>query len=182
MTTQTLQQEAVEIQSNSAQITEIALGSQEDVQNFNATLNNFSQTATVSAQESKYIHDSLYTSLAKVDHIIFKHNAYITILGCHEDLLSSFGSHNECRLGRWYEDEGKSLFGDTPSYRSVEAPHSNVHDKVLNTLKCVKSKNCISLDQREMVIENMKSMETSSFILFDLFKTMVIEGNPEVKV
>jgi len=180
ITTNTLKQEANDIQNNSQEIDVIASASQEDVGKFNDTLNTFASTAEYSAKEAKYIYDSLFTSLVKVDHIIFKHNAYITILNEDEDAARKFGDHHSCRLGKWYDGEGKKLFGDTKAYKNMAKEHAIVHQKVLATLACVGSKTCVEDESRVMVVENMRDVEIASFHLFDLFKEMVHEGNPDV--
>ena len=179
ITTNTLKQEANEIQTNSENIASIAANSQEDVGQFYDTLNNFAQNANVSALEGKYIADYLYTTLVKVDHIIFKHEAYGTILDENKEKASSFSDHHSCRLGQWYDTEGKNHFGNTPSYKALVGPHSAVHANVLKTLKCVSTETCLSVAKEE-VITNMAIVEAESFKLFDLFKEMVKEGNPEV--
>ena len=179
ITTQTLQQEATEIQSNSEQVTDIATASQDDVNNFHQTLMNFAQAADASAKDGKYIYDSLYTSLIKVDHIIFKHKAYRAILDENETLASEFGDHHSCRMGKWYDNEAKDVFGHTSAYKTMDKPHAAVHTNTLNVLQCTKKKNCIARDNREFVVNSMRDVEIASFELFELFKSMVKEANPE---
>jgi len=179
ITTNTLKQEASEIQSNSENITAIATESQENVSKFNNTLDSFANSANTSAQEGKYIFDYLYTTLIKVDHIIFKHKAYSAILEEDAKLAATFGDHHSCRMGKWYAGDGKNLFGTTPSFKEIVTPHSLVHANVLKTLKCVNSKTCLTTDKEE-VVANMALVEVESFKLFDMFKNMVREGNPEV--
>nr|WP_275846301.1 methyl-accepting chemotaxis protein [Sulfurimonas sp. SAG-AH-194-I05] len=180
ITTQTLKQEANDIQANSQEITTIAHTSQENVSSFYETLNTFASAADCSAKEAKYIYDSLYTTLVKVDHIIFKHNAYITILNEDDSSVSNFGNHHSCRLGQWYDADGKNLFGHTKAYKEIEKHHSIVHTKVLETLSCVATHACLEGNKRDMVVGNMKAVEQASFQLFDLFKDMVNQGNVEV--
>ncbi|MDR2883946.1 MAG: CZB domain-containing protein [Deferribacteraceae bacterium] len=37
-------------------------------------------------------------------------------------------SHHECRLGKWYDSgQGKQLYSQLKSYRSLEAPHGKFH-------------------------------------------------------
>ena len=179
ITTQTLQQEATEIQSNSEQVTEIATASQDDVNRFHDTLTSFAQAADRSAKDGQYIHDSLFTSLIKVDHIIFKHKAYKAILDEDEALASQFGDHHSCRMGQWYDNEAKASFGHTPSYKAMNQPHETVHTIILNVLQCTQKKNCISRENREFVINSMRDAENASFELFALFKAMVKEANEE---
>ena len=181
ITTNTLKQEASEIQGNSENITAIASNSQTDVAQFYDTLNTFADNANVSAREAKYVSDYLYTSLIKVDHIIFKHKAYSSLLEGNKELAASFGDHHSCRLGKWYEGEGKEMFGETSAYKAIELPHSLVHSKVLNALGCVEENNCL-VTRRDTMVENMAAAEVESFKLFDLFIDMVKEGNPEVSI
>lgn len=173
ITTQTLKQEANDIQNNSIEIADIANNSQESMSSFYETLNQFASTADNSANEAKYISDSLFTSLAKVDHIIFKHEAYLAIFD--ETTLSenNFTNHHDCRFGKWYVGEGKNAFGKTEAYKKVGEYHELVHTKVLDTLGCVKKGNCTHGTEKQKVIENMKEMEKASFVLFTLFKEML---------
>ena len=180
ITTQTLKQEASDIQSNSEEITSIANKTQEDMNSFYETLTNLASSAEDSAAEAKYIDDSFYTSLVKVDHIVYKHNAYITILNEDSEKASTFGDHHSCRLGKWYDTKGKEKFGNTQAFKTMEKPHAIVHNNVLKTLECIKTKDCIEVQNRDMVVTNMKNVEIASFELFDLFDKMVREGNPEV--
>ena len=180
ITTNTLKQEASDIQNNSQEIDTIATASQDDVNHFNNTLTSFASTAEYSAKEAKYIYDALFTSLVKVDHIIFKYDAYLSISNEDSDAVKKFGDHHSCRLGKWYEAEGEELFGNTKAYKELLPYHMTVHDKVLRTLGCVDSMSCIENKSRDMIVGNMKEVEIASFRLFELFKDMVNQGNPEV--
>jgi len=180
ITTNTLKQEANEIQTNSENITSIAMDSQGSVSKFYDTLNNFALNANTSADESKYMSDYLYTTLIKVDHIIFKHDVYASILDQNIKKAASFKDHTSCRLGKWYLDEGKAMFSKTPAYMAINTPHTNLHTNALTALSYVKEPNYI-VQQRTSLVENMSNVESESFKLFDLFKDMVAQANPKVK-
>ena len=180
ITTNTLKQEANDIQNNSQEIDTIASTSQEDISKFNATLDSFASTAEYAAKEAKYINDTLFTTVVKVDHIIFKHNAYLTILNENKEGSKAFGDHHSCRLGKWYDGEGKESFGATKAFKDMLSYHATVHTKVLETFTCIETKTCMSDESKAMIVENMKEVEIASFHLFDLFKEMVSEGNVEV--
>nr|WP_297485213.1 methyl-accepting chemotaxis protein [Sulfurimonas sp.] len=181
ITTNTLKQEANEIQGNSENITEIATNSQEDVGQFYDTLNRFAENAGTAAKETKYISDYLFTTLIKVDHINFKHEAYTALLTHDTEAEDSFADQFHCRLGKWYSNEGKEMFGNTPAYKSIEVPHGLVHTKALAALSYIKENNYL-IEKKEQIVRNMAEAENESFKLFDLFKDMVKEGNPEVKI
>jgi hypothetical protein len=183
ITIQTLQQESNDIQANSEEITRIATNSQEDVHAFESTLQTFAQTADVSAKQAKYIHDSLFGSLVKVDHIIFKSKAYTTVLNEREELVDEFTDHHNCRMGKWYyEGKGKELFSHTKTYRALEEPHALVHEMVLKTIPCAKSHNCLTPENREKIVQNFTRMEEASQSLFKMIRNMVREANPEAGI
>ncbi len=179
ITLNTLQQEANDIQGNSDTISNIAQKSRTDVHEFETILDNFSKTAYTSAKAAKYINDSLYTALIKVDHIIYKHNTYSTIM--HQDIKntsSNVDQHN-CRMGKWYyEGEGKQLFSHTSAYKMMEAPHAAVHKLVLETITCLQRKDCQNVKTKDSILKNMQLMEDNSKQLFELLEKMVQEANP----
>lgn len=179
ITLNTLQQEANDIQGNSDTISDIANKSRSDVHEFEDILENFANTAQSSAKAAKYINDSLFTTLVKVDHIIFKHNAYSAII--HENGANTIANndHHSCRMGKWYyEGEGKRIFSSTQAYKALEAPHSAVHKLVAQTLECVSRKDCRSVKTKDSIIQNMQLMEQNSAELFSMLEKMVQEANP----
>lgn len=179
ITLNTLQQEANDIQTNSETISEIANTSRSDVNEFESILSNFAHTAYSSAKAAKYINDSLFTTLIKVDHIIFKHNTYSTII--HENSGNAIATTDQhsCRMGKWYyEGEGKQLFSNTQAYKNMEAPHTAIHKLVAQTLECTSRKDCRNIKTKESIINNMASMEQNSEQLFELLEKMVQEANP----
>jgi len=181
ITIQTLQQESNDIQANSEQITSIATSSQEDVHAFESTLQNFAHNADLSAKEAKYIHNSLFGTLVKIDHIIFKSKAYTTVLNERGELVDDFGDHHSCRMGKWYyEGEGKEIFGHTKAYKAMEEPHAIVHKMVLETVPCAKQQSCLTPENRERIVENFTRMEQASNRLFELIHQMIREANSDI--
>ena len=179
ITLNTLQQEANDIQGNSDTISDIAQKSRGDVHEFEDILEHFATTAYSSAKAAKYINDSLFTTLVKVDHIIFKHNAYSAII--HENGANTIATsdHHSCRMGKWYyEGEGKDIFSSTQAYKAMEAPHNAVHKLVAQTLECVTRKDCRSIKSKDSIVQNMQLMEQNSTELFSLLEAMVQEANP----
>ncbi|WP_456451614.1 CZB domain-containing protein [Hydrogenimonas sp.] len=148
---------------------------------FETTLQNFAHNADISAKEAKYIHNSLFGTLVKIDHIIFKSKAYTTVLNEREELVGEFTDHHHCRMGRWYyEGKGKELFGHTKAYKALEEPHATVHKMVLNTVPCATSHTCLTPENREKIIHNFKAMEAASNKLFDLIHQMIREANQDI--
>lgn len=71
--------------------------------------------------------DTVFMSLAKLDHVIWKVNTYLSVID--GEPVFEFVDHHHCRLGKWYEaGEGHASFSEMPSYSKLERPHAQVHD------------------------------------------------------
>ena len=183
ITLQTLQQEAGDVLTSSEEMTTIASSAQVGINDFSGVIDEFAQTASSSTDMSKYINGSLFATLVKVDHIIFKSNAYSAIVNQDAKKATTFGDHHGCRMGKWYyEGEGLKLFSQTPSYKKMENPHANVHRLVLETVPCATDNSCLLAENRSRILQNMDEMEKSSYELFELLDNMLVEANPEVTV
>ncbi|MGE5385493.1 MAG: CZB domain-containing protein [Betaproteobacteria bacterium] len=68
-----------------------------------------------------------FIELAKVDHLVFKFEVYKAFLGLSGKNASDFSSDTACRLGKWYQGVGKSLFAKLDGYSQLERPHQLVH-------------------------------------------------------
>ncbi|MCB9870037.1 MAG: CZB domain-containing protein [Planctomycetes bacterium] len=70
--------------------------------------------------------DRIFIALAKLDHVIWKVNTYLSVL--EGQPAFQFVDHHSCRLGKWYyQGAGQSEFGGLPSFASIERPHAAVH-------------------------------------------------------
>lgn len=101
--------------------------------------------------------DEIFMSLAKLDHVIWKVNTYISII--EKQPAFKFVDHHNCRLGKWYyEGDGKVHFSKLTSYRNVESYHAKVHNgtkKIFDYL--------IELETKmPLVIEGALEMEKAS--------------------
>lgn len=171
-----LKDEANEIHSNSQNITDITTRSQSDMTDFEAKLHSFSQTAQETTKFSRMITDSLFTTLVKMDHIVFKHNAYSTLLSQDTDRANGFSDHTQCKMGEWYyKGEGKSRFEHTDAYKKMEVPHAKVHETILDILQCTQTKDCLETYNKDKIINNISIMEKNSGLLFELLDKMVEE-------
>jgi methyl-accepting chemotaxis protein len=71
--------------------------------------------------------DNVFMSLAKLDHVLWKVNTYISVNK--GEPAFPFVDHHNCRLGKWYyEGEGKEFFSKSSHYGNLEHPHSVVHE------------------------------------------------------
>lgn len=106
--------------------------------------------------------DETFMSLAKLDHVIWKVNTYLSIL--EEKPTFSFVDHFNCRLGKWYyEGDGKKNFSDLNCYNQVESYHAKVHDgtkEIFTYLDNVK-------ENIDKISSGAKTMEKASEGVFD---------------
>lgn len=176
MTLNTLQQEANDILGSSEEIGAIASKSQVNIKDFESVLEEFTGTVEDTTKMSKYINSSLYTTLLKVDHIIFKHDTYSAIINHNTEMAKTFTDHHGCRLGKWYENANSK----SESFKKMLAPHTQIHKLVLETIDCTTTNDCTSMHNHEKIINNMNIMEESSNELFGLLDSMVAEENADV--
>ena len=74
-----------------------------------------------------FVNDRIFMSLAKLDHVLWKVNTYLSAITNKEQF--KFVDYHNCRLGKWYyEGAGKQSFSHTPDYPKLEKPHAIVHN------------------------------------------------------
>ncbi len=169
----TIQQETNEIRNSSDSITSIATESNEIVGEFYSTFKELSEHAKSTSVTSETINNQLFTTLVKVDHIVYKSDAYSAILN--QDKNKKFADHTSCRLGRWYYDDGREKFGSTNAYKDIDALHKNVHDMVLKNYEYVQSDQVYKGTNSSNIFANFESMEKSSTALFGKLDKMIEE-------
>jgi methyl-accepting chemotaxis protein len=174
ITVQTLQQETMDIQSSVEQVNEIATTSGETVDSFQATLTEFNHDANTTAQNAENVKRKSFTTSVKADHIIYKANIYNTVL--YDDGNESPRiSHNDCRFGKWYNNEGKKMFGNLQTFKTIDNTHSKVHTSANKNIMITDKP--ISKDVIPALLENFKEMEEASDTLFKQLDQLSSEAN-----
>lgn len=170
ITINTIKQESANIQESSETMTHIAHESEHLTTNFEKTLQTFAQDGEIMAHAIDHMLDNTFIGLVKLDHLLFKTNAYIAML--HEDVSTHFSNHHECRLGKWYDTGiGKERFSHTPSYQAMERPHSLVHHHIIDAVNCLKNGLCT---ESTKILNDFKAAEAASkelFVLLDKLPT-----------
>ena len=110
--------------------------------------------------------NQVFLILAKIDHIIFKADAYNAIVKNNKD--ANLVNSEDCRLGKWYRTDGKAIFGKAPSFPKLENPHRRVHDNVLENMRFIKNGDK-RVENEDVIIKNFQDMEKASYELYDLF-------------
>ncbi len=173
ITIKALQQEANDIRTNSDNISEIAETSNTVIHEFEHTFKELNSLAVGTSYAAIKIQNRLFTTLVKVDHIVFKSKAYATVLDSNSETV--FADHRNCRMGKWYLGIGKERFGATKAFAEMDAPHATVHDSVFKNLEYVKNSSTLKADHPKRITENFSRMEDASAELFVKLDTMIDE-------
>jgi len=121
--------------------------------------------------------NQVFLILVKIDHLIFKAEAYNVLVANDKDAIINDSA--QCRLGRWYYNEGKKMFGKVPSFSKIESPHKLVHDKVIANLAYIKPEDR-RVENEEIIVQNFKEMEKASEELFYLLDKLGDESKHAV--
>lgn len=117
--------------------------------------------------------DRVFVSLAKLDHLLWKVNTYLSVL--EGKPVFEFVDHHNCRLGKWYyQGEGNRRFARKPSFRSVENPHSQVHRATQQVFSFLADGHGAD-DER--IIRTIESMESASEGVFRALDHLLNELN-----
>lgn len=179
ITVQTLKQESGAVNENAERISEIASAAQMGINDFERALSKSSQTSLRVASWAKLINDALFITLAKIDHIVFKHTVYSAIVNMDQEKAKKIVGHKECRFGKWYHSgTGASSFNNTPSFKPIGESHELVHNHAVSASECIIKQECLSVVAKERIIKYVTQMEESSVKLFSQLDTMLTEANP----
>lgn len=164
-----LKQNSMAMAENSEKIDESASASQRKLDEFKDTMSEMVGNVDQIKEDNAKIGHELFINMAKLDHMIFKTNAYSSVF--EERANHQLSDHHNCNLGKWYANEGRQEFKNTSSYIPLEKPHALIHanmKKVMELLSSGKYKN-------EDMVNLFKESEKASQELFVLLDNMVAE-------
>lgn len=170
---QTLQQDASDLQESSESTNEIAQKSLSTIEKFTKTFDDFSDGAKQASAYASSIENMVYVLLAKIDHTIYKSNAYTSIIRRQKRLENM--NHTQCHLGKWYLGTAKNKFSKTNGYSKVDAPHSEIHRLTNLNLSYIHPTDRVIENHKE-IIENFIKIEENSLKMYDSLEEMVKES------
>jgi len=168
-----MKQEASIILEKSETMTTLSDEVSASVDDFNTTISSLNSDAIEMIKEINDMENKVFITLAKIDHIVYKADAYNDIVSGD---INKKTSHTDCRLGKWYVTTGKERFGDTNAYKMALEPHRKVHDSVIDSLNYLQSDE-MKIQNEDKIIKNLKIMEENSAKLFAILNEMIIERN-----
>ena len=169
----TLSQEMNEIDESSKEMNNLATHLDMTIKEFSQTLHSFTEETKLTTKDTHFMNGMLFTILAKMDHLVFKNNAYTSMTT--RKLAQSFSDHHNCRFGKWYEGKGKELMGSTNSYSAIIPYHKTIHEMVLKNIMYIENgKDDVGLNL-DLIIKNFNEMEKASDLLFMTIGSMLQE-------
>jgi methyl-accepting chemotaxis protein len=97
-----------------------------------------------------------FIQTVKLDHVVWKSDVYAVAAGLSSKSASDFADHASCRLGKWYQNEGKELYGSTNAYMQLDNPHKRVHQSGVKAIEAIKG------GDKKSCIEHLNEMERAS--------------------
>ncbi|MCH9814280.1 MAG: CZB domain-containing protein [Epsilonproteobacteria bacterium] len=167
---QSMKQDVTTVTGQFTQVLESVNSSNDSVQELNSVLSDNTDLMQDTLHFSGRTNDRVFMTLAKLDHVIWKVNTYLS--GITQKEQFGFVSHHNCRLGQWYEKgDGFASFSHTPSFKKLEKPHSIVHNathKIFDEIK-----------ESELNFEKLKKgfteMEQASDEVFSILDQILLE-------
>ena len=169
ITIQTLQQQSGSISANANSMSHIANSTSNTMEKFSSTMSNFTSNLSSTSKNSNKSSFALYLSTFKLQHILFKSNAYSAVVNgtVTEELKKD---HNHCGFGKWYYSIGEKYFGSFPCFQKIEKHHTAYHELINKNLDCALSGNCMAKSEqsKEEILSRFQEAEEHSNQLFAL--------------
>lgn len=177
-----LQDDASKMQKDSSEMHEIANSSQAVISRLENKFTKFNESAGTTLVGARYAQDLSFASLVKVDHIIYKQRAYVLISDSDNQEMKSAVAvdHQNCRLGKWYEGEGKEVFGEYPSFRTILEPHKKVHSCVHEAVAMLAQPWIKDESLQDRIIAAMECAEQGSMGVMKSIDQVVAEKHPDM--
>ncbi|HEX5392390.1 MAG TPA: methyl-accepting chemotaxis protein [Rhodocyclaceae bacterium] len=137
----------------------------------------FANAARESLERISYVHDVGFTTLAKVDHLVYKQNAYLALgRGMDSEEAKEVAvAADQCRLGLWLGSPDAGDMATTRVFKQVSPPHQAVHDHMQHALaRCAEGWES-NRNLQERIYADFDTAEQASEQLMRLLDDMVRE-------
>lgn len=167
---QSMKQDVLTITGQFSEILTGISGSSASMYELNGILTDNTSLMDETLNHNNYTNNRVFMTLAKLDHVIWKINTYLSAITQEEKF--KFVSHENCRLGKWYEEgEGATYFKDTASYKLLKPPHALVHNATHKVFDLLKEEEL----NFEKLFPALKEMEAGSDQVFTLLDKILHE-------
>jgi methyl-accepting chemotaxis protein len=173
----TLTVEAQRMLDDSHAMRDLAATSRNVIGEMEGRFGQFAGSARETQGRAARAQDMSFASLVKVDHIIYKQRAYMALNTGGEAAYTEAVTvdHHHCRLGQWYEGDGRAEFGATRAYAALSSPHARVHGGAHRMLHYLGQGWEKDLVMQQTMYTAMQEAEEASREVMDLIDRMVEE-------
>ena len=162
-----LKQNSMSMSENSEKIEEHSVASQKTLDEFVEILSQLIENSKIITKDNEVIGHELFANMAKLDHMVYKNNAYSSML--EGKLNFELTDYTQCRFGKWYAQEGKTHFGASSEFKAMLEPHKKVHEDVAKAMDKLGSRD---IDE---IIGLFKDAEKASLELFEHLDRIIKE-------
>jgi len=172
-----IQEETARMKSSSDIVAKVVVQTKEKVDILIKLMNRFQKNSGRSVFEVEAISNKIFVNLAKLDHVIYKNNLYQLLFGESNSFKPT--EHSMCRLGKWYDTGlGKTEFGATRSYGSLNIPHKAVHDEANSLAKECAGNSVVC--SKAVIEDKIVKIEVASQEVFEVLDHMLEEKNDQI--
>ncbi len=165
---------------DSEQMRDMTNESQEQIKAFEKRFASFASATQTTLNKISYAQQVNFASLVKIDHLVYKQNAYLAInhgQGSDEAKAVSVDHHN-CNLGKWYyEGEGQQYFSQLQAFKDLEKPHSVVHHSTHDIIVLIAQNWEQDETIKNQIVRGFETVENASDEVINLLDIMVQEKN-----
>jgi len=175
ITIQNLQQQSSGISENASTMSTIANSANDTMYNFSSMMETLTSDMQLTSQESNQSSFALFLSSYKVSHILFKSNAYSSVVnGTVTDEIKK--DYKSCGFGQWFYTTGKKLFSNNPTFNKLEMHHTQFHELINENLDCALTGGCMAKSEsKDAIIQRFADAEEHSNQLFTLMDQLSTE-------
>jgi len=166
-----LKQNSNDMAENSERIEIHVQNSQTKLDEFKTTFYDVVNNVNKIKDDNNLISRELFANMAKLDHMVYKNNAYSAVLDGSGKM--SLVDHKTCHFGKWYVSDGKKEFGKSSEYKAIDNPHAKVHN---NIHKIIDMMHSLKAEDNDKLVELFKETEEASKELFNHLDAMVRES------
>ena len=180
ITIQNLQQQSSGISENATTMSDIATNANGTMDQFSQTLENLNQDMDQTSHKSNKSSFALFLASYKIQHIIFKSNAYSAVVnGTVTEEIKKDAQH--CGFGTWYYSQGMKLFGKSQTFKAMQSHHENFHKLINDNLDCALKGGCMAkTDSKDEIVKRFKAAEEESYKLFELMGRLAEELGDDI--
>ncbi|TCW40147.1 methyl-accepting chemotaxis protein [Marichromatium gracile] len=126
------------------------------------------------------VSDSVFMSLAKLDHVLWKVNTYASVAA--RAPAFDFVDHHHCRLGQWYEHgDGEAFFSAAAHYRDLEPPHARVHQATGQIFELL-AQTPLDYAALRAALEEMEDDSRQVFLILDSIRADIEHQTPTATI